>query len=347
MIASKAYAAPSATKALQPYRLERRDPRPDDIVIEIAYCGVCHSDIHTARSEWGPTTYPCVPGHEIVGTVVDVGKKVRRFKPGDLAGVGCFVDSCGTCKPCRACEEQFCQGHLAFTYGSTESDGKTPTQGGYSTHIVVREKYAFRIKKGVPLARVAPLLCAGITTYSPLKRSKIGKGHRVGVVGLGGLGHMAVKFARAMGAHVTVFSTSPGKERDAKKLGANAFVLSTKAANFEPLAGTLDFIIDTVSAKHDFTPYLMSLKNDATMVLVGASPEPNQVLAMPLLMGRRRLAGSLIGGTRETQEMLDYCFRKKIYCDIELIPAAKINEAYARTIKGDVKYRFVIDASTF
>jgi uncharacterized zinc-type alcohol dehydrogenase-like protein len=346
MIVSKAYAAPSATKPLHPHRLERRDPRADDIVIEIAYCGVCHSDIHTARSEWGPTTYPCVPGHEIVGKVVAVGKRVRRFKPGDLAGVGCFVDSCGTCKPCRAHEEQFCQGHLAFTYGSTESDGKTPTQGGYSTHIVVREKYAFRIKKGVPLARVAPLLCAGITTYSPLRRYKIGKGHRVGVVGLGGLGHMAVKFARAMGAHVTVFSTSPGKKRDAEKLGAHAFVLSTKAANFEPLAGTLDFIIDTVSADHDFTPYLMSLKTDATMVLVGASPEPNRLLAMPLIMGRRRLAGSLIGGTRETQEMLDYCFRKKIYCDIELIPATKINEAYERTIKGDVKYRFVIDAST-
>jgi uncharacterized zinc-type alcohol dehydrogenase-like protein len=347
MIVSKAYAAPSATKPLQPHRLERRDPRPDDIVIEIAYCGICHSDIHTARGEWGPTIYPCVPGHEIVGKVVAVGKKVRRFKPGDLAGVGCMVESCGTCKPCRAREEQFCQGHLAFTYNSMESDGKTPTQGGYSTHIVVREKYAFRIRKGVPLARVAPLLCAGITTYSPLKRYKVGRGHRVGVVGLGGLGHMAVKLAKAMGAHVTVFSTSPGKKRDAERLGADAFVISTKAANFEPLAGTLDFIIDTVSANHDFTPYLNSLKTDATMVLVGASPEPSQLLAMPLLLGRRRLAGSLIGGTRETQEMLDYCFRKKIYCDIELIPATKINEAYERTIRGDVKYRFVIDASSF
>jgi uncharacterized zinc-type alcohol dehydrogenase-like protein len=347
MITAKAYAALSAKKPLQPYRLDRREPRPDDVVIEIAYCGVCHSDIHTARSEWGPTTYPCVPGHEVVGTVVAVGTKARRFKPGDLAGVGCFVDACGTCKPCRAKEEQFCQGHLSFTYNSTESDGKTPTQGGYATHIVVREKYAYRIKKGVPLARVAPLLCAGITTYSPLKRYKVGKGQRVGVVGLGGLGHIAVKFAKAMGAHVTVFSTSPGKERDAKKLGADAFVVSTKPAGFEPLAGTLDFILDTVSADHDFTPYLQSLKTDATMVLVGASPEPNRLLAMPLLLGRRRLAGSLIGGTRETQEMLDYCFRKKIYCDIELIPATKINEAYERTIKGDVRYRFVIDAATF
>jgi uncharacterized zinc-type alcohol dehydrogenase-like protein len=267
-----------------------------------------------------------VPGHEIVGTVVATGKKVRGFKVGDLAGVGCLVDSCGTCKPCRASEEQFCQKHISFTYNSTELDGKTPTQGGYSTHIVVREKYALRIKKGVPLARVAPLLCAGITTYSPLKRYKIGKGSRVGVVGIGGLGHMAVKIARAMGAHVTVFSRSPGKERDAKKLGASAFVLSTKPANFEPLTGSLDFIIDTVSARHDFTPYLSTLKNDATMVLVG---------------------GSLIGGVAETQEMLDFCFRKKIYCDIELIPAAKINEAYERTIKSDVKYRFVIDATTY
>jgi alcohol dehydrogenase (NADP+) len=347
MISSKAYAAVSASKPLQPFRLDRRDPRPDDIVIEIAYCGICHSDIHTARAEWGPTAYPCVPGHEIVGKVIATGKKVRGFKVGDLAGVGCLVDSCGTCKPCRASEEQFCQKHISFTYNSTELDGKTPTQGGYSTHIVVREKYALRIKKGVPLARVAPLLCAGITTYSPLKRYKIGKGSHVGVVGIGGLGHVAVKIARAMGAHVTVFSRSPGKERDAKKLGASAFVLSTKPANFEPLAGTLDFIIDTVSARHDFTPYLNTLKNDATMVLVGASPDPSEVLASSLIMGRKRLAGSLIGGVAETQEMLDFCFRKKIYCDIELIPAAKINEAYERTIKGDVKYRFVIDAASY
>jgi len=346
MLVSKAYAATSATKPLQPFRLERRDPRPDDVVIEIAYCGICHSDIHTARGEWGPTAYPCVPGHEIVGTVVAVGKKVRGFKPGDLAGVGCFVDSCGTCKPCRASEQQFCQKHIAFTYNSTEMDGKTPTQGGYSSHIVVREKCVFRIKKNVPLARVAPLLCAGITTYSPLKRYAIGKGHRIGVVGLGGLGHMAVKFGHALGARVTVFSTSPKKERDAKQLGASEFVLSTKTQQFEPLTGTLDFIIDTVSARHDFTPYLNTLRNDATMVLVGASPEPSAVLASSLILGRKRLAGSLIGGMRETQEMLDFCFRKKIFCDIELIKASQINEAYERTIKGDVKYRFVIDAAT-
>ena len=347
MIAAKAYAARSATTPLEPYRLRRRDPRPDDVVVRIDYCGICHSDIHTARSEWGPTAYPCVPGHEIVGTVVATGTRARRFKPGDLAGVGCFVDSCGTCAACRAGEEQFCRTHTAFTYNCTELDRTTPTQGGYATHIVVREKYAFRIRPGVPLARVAPLLCAGITTYSPLKRHGVGRRHRVGVVGLGGLGHMAVKFATALGAHVTVCSRSPGKQRDARRLGADAFVLSTKAANLAALAGTLDFVIDTVSAQHDLTPYLAALKNDATMVLVGASPQPNEVMPTPLIMGRRRLTGSLIGGLRETQEMLDFCFRKKIYCDIELIPAQRINEAYERTIKGDVKYRFVIDAATF
>lgn len=343
---AKAYAASSAKKPLKPFSFERRRPRPDDIVIEIAYCGICHSDIHTARAEWGPTAYPCVPGHEIVGRVVATGKKVRRFKVGDCAGVGCFVDSCGACPPCKRSEEQFCEKHTAFTYNSTEMDGVTPTQGGYSSHIVVREKYALTIKKGAPLERIAPLLCAGITTYSPLKRYKVGKGTRVGVVGLGGLGHMAVKLATAMGANVTVFSSSPSKERDARRLGAKAFVVSTKPGAMEPLAGTLDLVIDTVSAPHDFTPYLNALANDATMVLVGAAPEPNEVLAFSLIMGRKRLTGSLIGGIRETQEMLDFCQRHKVYCDVEVIPAAKINEAYERTIKGDVKYRFVIDAAT-
>ena len=347
MISAKAYAAPSAKRSLQPYQLERRDPRPDDIVIEVAFCGICHSDIHTARGEWGPTSYPCVPGHEIVGKVIATGKKVAGFKIGDLAGVGCFVDSCGRCPSCKRSDEQFCKKHTAYTYNSTEMDGQTPTQGGYATHIVVREKYTHHIKKGVPLDRVAPLLCAGITTYSPLKRYKVGKGHRVGVVGLGGLGHMAVKIAKALGAHVTVFSTSPKKERDARRLGASEFVISSDPQYFESLTGTLDLILDTVSAKHDFTPYLATLKNDSTMVLLGAAPEPSELLASSLIMGRKRLAGSLIGGLRETQEMLDFCFRKKIYCDVEVIPASQINEAYERTIKGDVKYRFVIDATTF
>ncbi len=347
MIKTKAYAASSATSPLQPFAFERREPRPDDVVIEIAYCGVCHSDIHTARGEWGETYFPCVPGHEIVGRVLQVGKKVKRFKVGDFAGVGCFVDSCGKCSSCKANEEQFCQGHTVFTYNSKELDGRTPTFGGYSSHITVKEKYALKIKKGLPLERVAPLLCAGITTYSPLKRYGVKKGKKVAVVGLGGLGHMAVKLAKAMGAEVTVFSTSPGKEADAKKLGAKYFVLSKDPKQFEPLGGKFDLIIDTVSAKHDFTPYLGTLKIDGTHVLVGASPEPNEVSAFALIFGRKRLAGSLIGGIKETQEMLDFCARKKVFSDVELIAANQINEAYERTIQGKVKYRFVIDAKTF
>lgn len=346
MMKVKAYAARSATEPLAPYQFERRDPRPDDIVIEVAYCGICHSDIHTARGEWGETFFPCVPGHEIVGRVVGVGKRVKRFKIGDLAGVGCMVDSCGKCPNCKANEEQFCA-RTVFTYNSTELDGKTQTFGGYSTHITVKDKYALKIKKGQPLERIAPLLCAGITTYSPLKRYGTKKGKKVGVVGLGGLGHMAVKIAKAMGAEVTVFSTSPHKEKDARKLGAKNFVVTSDPANFAAVAGKLDLIVDTVSAKHDFSPYLASLKVDGTHVLVGASPEPNEVAAFALIFGRKRLAGSLIGGIKETQEMLDFCARKKVFSDIELISADRINEAYERTTKGQVKYRFVIDAKTF
>ena len=346
MIETKAYAAFSATSPLKPHQLQRRDPRPDDVVVEIAYCGICHSDIHTARGDWGPTHYPCVPGHEIVGRVVAVGKKVKRFKVGDLAGVGCFVDSCGKCPQCRKGEEQYCDDHTVFTYSSTELDGKTPTFGGYSSHITVKEKYTLKIKKGLPLERIAPLLCAGITTYSPLKRYGVKKGHKVGVVGLGGLGHMAVKIAKAMGAEVTVFSTSPGKAADAKKLGAKNFTVSTEPGAFKSLSRKLDLIIDTVSAPHDFNPYLNSLKIDGTLVLVGAAAEPSQVGAFSLIGGRKRLTGSLIGGIKETQEMLDFCARKKVFADIELIPAERINEAYERTIKSQVKYRFVIDAKT-
>ena len=346
MTQAKAYAALSPKEPLQPIVIERRSPKPDDVVIEILYCGICHSDIHTARSEWGPATYPCVPGHEIVGKVIQVGKKVKRFKSGDIAGVGCFVDSCGKCAHCKAHEEQFCDGHTVFTYNAVELDGKTPTFGGYSSQITVKEKYVLKIKKGQPLERIAPLLCAGITTYSPLKRYGTKKGKKVGVIGLGGLGHMAVKIAKAMQADVTVFSTSPSKKEDAKKLGAKDFVLSTDSKNFEKVAGKFDLIIDTVSAPHDFTPYLNSLKNDGTLVLVGASPEPNQVAAFALIFGRKKLTGSLIGGIKETQEMLDFCARKKVYSDIELIPASKINEAYERTIKSQVKYRFVIDSKT-
>lgn len=342
---TKSYAAMSSTTPLVPYEFERRSPRPDDVVIEISHCGICHSDIHTVRSEWGEANYPCVPGHEIVGQVIQVGKKVKKFKVGDLAGVGCLVDSCGKCAACKSHEEQFCPKAI-FTYDKEDVDG-TVTKGGYSTNIVVREKFVLKIKKGLPMDRVAPLLCAGITTYSPLKRHGTKKGKKVGVVGLGGLGHMAVKIAKAMGAEVTVFSTSPNKEADAKRLGAKKFVVTSDPENFKPHAGTLDLIIDTVSAKHDFTSYLGTLKLAGVHVLVGVSPEPNEVRAGALIFGRKHLAGSLIGGLKETQEMLDFCARKKVFADIELIPATKINEAYDRTVKSQVKYRFVIDAKTF
>lgn len=345
-IHAKAYAAKSATSPLTPYEFERRAPRPDDIVIEISHCGICHSDIHTARGEWGPSHYPCVPGHEIVGKVTAVGAKVKRFKVGDFAGVGCFVDSCGKCRNCKDGEEMLCEKGCSFTYNSTEMDRTTPTQGGYSSHITVREKYALKIKKGLPLERVAPLLCAGITTYSPLKRYKTKKGTKVGVVGLGGLGHMAVKLAKAMGADVTVFSTSPGKEQDARKLGAKNFVITSDAANFGPYTGKIDLIIDTVAADHDFSPYLGTLKKGGTHVLVGAAPKPNQLSAFALIFGRKQLAGSLIGGLKETQQMLDFCAQKKVFSDVEVIPASQINDAYERTIKGQVKYRFVIDMKT-
>lgn len=347
MIKAKAYGNLSSTEHLKPMQIERREPRPDDLVIEIDYCGICHSDIHTARGEWGPTHYPCVPGHEIVGRVVQVGKKVKRFKIGDLAGVGCFVDSCGKCSSCKSHEQQFCSVHTAFTYGSTEMDLTTPTFGGYSSHITVRNSYAFKIKKGQPLERVAPLLCAGITTYSPLKRHGAKKGSKVGVVGLGGLGHMAVKIAKALGSEVTVFSTSLDKEKDAKRLGAKNFILTKDPKNFQRISGKLDLIIDTVSVPHDFSSYMSTLKIGGTHVLVGVAPEPNQIAAMALIHGRKNLTGSLIGGVRETQEMLDFCAKKKVWADIELISASQINKAYDRTVKSQVRYRFVIDAKTF
>lgn len=345
-IKAKSYAAQSKTSQLAPLDIERRAPKADDVVIEIEYCGICHSDIHTARGEWSGTTYPCVPGHEIVGKVIAVGKKVKRFKVGDAAGVGCFVDSCGKCPNCKNNEEQFCTGHTVFTYNSTELDNKTPTLGGYSSHIVVKDKYVLKIKKGQKLERVAPLLCAGITTYSPLKRYGTKKGKKVGVVGLGGLGHMAVKLAKAMGAEVTVFSTSPNKEQDAKKLGAKNFVVTKDPNNFTKHAGKLDLIINTVSANIDFGPYMSTLKIGGTQVLVGVAPEPNQIAAMSLIYGRKTLAGSLIGGIKETQEMLDFCAKKKVLSDIELITASQINEAYDKTVAGQVKYRFVIDNKT-
>ncbi|MGZ3693723.1 MAG: NAD(P)-dependent alcohol dehydrogenase [Bdellovibrionota bacterium] len=345
MIKTKAYAATSATAPLAPYTFERRSPDANDVVIEISHCGICHSDIHTVRSEWGAVPYPCVPGHEIVGHVIQVGKKVKRFKVGDVAGVGCLVNSCGKCENCKNNEEQFCK-NAVYTYTSKDIDGSI-TQGGYATIIVVKEKFVLKIKKGLPLERIAPLLCAGITTYSPLKRFGSKKGKKVGVVGLGGLGHMAVKIAAAMGAEVTVFSTSPNKEADAKRLGAKKFLLTKDPKNFAAAAGTLDLIIDTVSAKHDFSSYLGTLKVGGTHVLVGVAPEPNQVQSGALIHGRKHLAGSLIGGIKETQEMLDFCAKKKVFADIELIPASEINVAYERTVNSQVKYRFVIDAKTF
>lgn len=338
-----AFGSNSKDDSIHSFEIERRKPGPKDVVLEIHFCGICHSDIHTVRSEWGPAHYPCVPGHEIVGKVIEVGKKVRRFRAGDLAGVGCLIDSCGKCSSCKNHEEQFCLEGPIWTYNSIERDGKTVSLGGYSRHIVVKEEFMLKIKKGLPLDRVAPLLCAGITTYSPLKRFKVKKGSKVGVVGLGGLGHMAVKLAKAMGAEVTVFSTSPHKEKDARRLGAKNFILSSKPDQVTKAAGTLDVLINTVAAPHDFSPFLNSLKIGGSHVLVGVAPEPNQVQAFALIGGRKNLTGSLIGGIKETQEMLDFCARKKVFSDIELIQPDQINEAYEKTIQGKVKYRFVVD----
>jgi alcohol dehydrogenase (NADP+) len=343
MLPTRGYAAKSATDPPTPFSFVRREPRPHDVLIEILYCGVCHSDIHTARNEWGGTRYPVVPGHEIVGRVARVGSQVTRFAAGDVVGVGCFVDSCGECDSCRDGEEQYCERHLVMTYNSVENDGETPTYGGYSSQIVVDENYVLTVPDNLPLEGVAPLLCAGITTYSPLRRFDVGTGKHVGVVGLGGLGHMAVKLASAMGAHVTVLSTSASKEADARRLGANDFVVTRDPANLVPLAGRLDFIIDTVSAPHDLNAELALLRRHGVMVLVGAPPEPAAVAAFALIGEGRVLAGSLIGGIRETQEMLHYCAEHGITSDVEVIPIQDIASAYDRTIKGDVRYRFVID----
>ena len=344
---TRGYAATSATAPLSPFTFERREPREHDILIEIQYAGICHSDLHTVKNEWGEANFPIVPGHEIAGRVARVGGNVSRFKVGDLAGVGCFVDSCRQCRWCKAGEEQFCEKGASFTYNGTEQDGKTPTQGGYSTQIVVDENYALKITSKLPLERIAPLMCAGITTYSPLHTWKVGKGQKVGVVGLGGLGHMGVKLAASLGAEVSVFSTSASKEGDAKKLGAHHFVLSKDPETLKALAGSFDYILNTVSAEHHLGDYLELLRPDGTLTLVGASPTPFSLSAFALIMKRRRLVGSLIGGIRETQEMLDYCAAKNIAADVEVIPASQINKAYERLVKGDVRYRFVIDAKTF
>lgn len=344
MIQSWGYAASKAKAPLAPYTFERRDPGANDIVIKIQYCGVCHSDVHQVRDEWGGSTFPMVPGHEIVGTVVKVGKAVKKFKEGDLAGVGCMVNSCGKCVACADGEEQFCQKGASFTYNSTE-DG-LPTYGGYSDKIVVTEAFALSISPRLDLAATAPLLCAGITTYSPLRHWKVGKGMKVGVVGLGGLGHMAVKLAAAMGAEVTMLSTSRAKEEDARRLGAAGFGLTSDEATFKRLAGRFDLIIDTISAPHDLNAYLGMVRLEGAMVLLGVPPAPAPVAAGSLIFGRKTLSGSLIGGIRETQEMLDFCAEHKVASDIEVIPFGQINGAYERMVRGDVRYRFVLDTRT-
>ncbi len=345
MTTIKAFAAQNSASPLAPWDIQRREPGPKDVVIDILYCGVCHTDIHFARNEWGFTMFPVVPGHEIVGKVLQVGASVKGFKAGDPVGVGCLVGSCGECQTCRDGEEQYCaKGN--FTYNGMEADGKTPTYGGYSTRVVVDEKFVLHIPKNLPLDKAAPLLCAGITTYSPLKHWKVKAGDAVAVVGLGGLGHMGVKLAAAMGADVTVISTSDNKKDDALKLGAKHFLNSKSPETFTQNAGKFKFILGTVSAKFDVTAFLTLLQKDGAMVQVGAPPEPVPLGIFPLLMGRKSLAGSLIGGIKETQEMLDFCGEKGITSDVEVIPMQKINEAYERMLKGDVKYRFVIDIAS-
>ncbi|MFM8269553.1 MAG: NAD(P)-dependent alcohol dehydrogenase [Pseudomonadota bacterium] len=343
MIIAKGYATIGPKNNLGPFQFERRSPRENDVVIDIAYCGVCHSDIHQARDEWGGSIYPMVPGHEIVGTVSKVGSGVSYFNVGDLVGVGCLVDSCRECASCHESLEQYCQNGMVGTYNSLERDGSTPTYGGYSNKIVVREEFVLKIDPKLNLAATAPLLCAGITTYSPLRNWKVGPGQKVGIVGLGGLGHMAVKFSRALGAHTVVFSTSESKKKDAERLGAHEVVLSHQSDQMGSHLNSFDFILDTVSAPHDVNQYLSLLKRDSTMVLVGVPTQPLAIASTSLILSRKNLSGSLIGGIKETQEMLDFCAKHGIVSDIELIPIQKINEAYERIIRSDVKYRFVID----
>ncbi len=345
MSATKAYAAKSATTPVEPWSLERREPKPHDVQIDILYCGVCHSDLHTARNEWGGTIYPVVPGHEIVGRVTKVGDHVKKHKVGDLVGVGCLVDSCRECNNCNEGLEQYCSG-MVGTYNGQERDGSGVTYGGYSKQIVVTEDFVLKVSDKLPPEGIAPLLCAGITTYSPLMHWKVGKGDKVGVLGLGGLGHMGVKLAVSMGAEVTMLSHTPSKEEDAKRLGAHKFLLTSDKEKMKAAANYFDFILDTVSAPHDYNTYLTMLNTDGVMVCVGAPSEPAVVPAFNLIFQRRSIAGSLIGGIPETQEMLDYCAEHNITSDVEVIDIKDINESYERMLKGDVRYRFVIDMAT-
>ncbi|HVG15107.1 MAG TPA: NAD(P)-dependent alcohol dehydrogenase [Chitinophagaceae bacterium] len=345
MTPTKGYAAGAASESLAPFDFERRDLKPNDVQIEILYCGVCHSDVHQVRNEWGNTMYPIVPGHEIVGKVSKVGNKVTKFKEGDLAGVGCMVDSCRECENCKQGLEQYCKEGMVGTYNTKDKDGAI-TYGGYSNNIITDESFVLHVSQNLSIEGVAPLLCAGITTYSPLRHWKVGKGHKVAVLGLGGLGHMAVKFAVSFGAEVTMLSTSPSKEEDAKRLGAHKFALTSNPESLKGLNDYFDFIIDTVSAPHDYNTYLSMLNTNGVMICVGAPPAPAQVPAFNLIFNRRSIAGSLIGGLPETQEMLDYCAEHNITSDVEVIPMHQINEAYERMLKGDVRYRFVIDMAT-
>ena len=347
--AARSYAAHSATSALAAHPIVRREPQPHDVQIEILYCGVCHSDLHQARNEWKevmPTVYPCVPGHEIIGRVTKVGGNVKKFKAGDLVGVGCMVDSDRTCSNCKAGDEQYCLSFPTLTYNAEDKHLGGVTYGGYSDSIVVDEAFVLRVPGKLNPAGAAPLLCAGITTYSPLRHWNVGKGQKVGIVGLGGLGHMGLKFAKAFGAHVVLFTTSREKTADAKRLGADEVVISKDATEKQKHANSFDFILDTVSGEHDLNAYLQLLKLDGTMTLVGAPVKPAPVAAFNLLMGRKRLAGSAIGGIRETQEMLDFCGANSIVADVEVIPIQQINNAYERLLKSDVKYRFSIDMAS-
>ncbi|WP_455244782.1 NAD(P)-dependent alcohol dehydrogenase [Petrachloros mirabilis] len=345
MMTTNGYAALDAKTPLQPFSFERRDVGTHDVLIRISHCGICHSDIHLARNEWGNSIFPMVPGHEIVGIVAQIGTAVTRFRVGDRAGVGCFVDSCRTCASCREGQEQYCESGMLLTYSGRDKNGQV-TQGGYSDKIVVDEQYALHVPQILSPAGAAPLLCAGITTYSPLRHWGVGKYHKLAVVGLGGLGHMAVKIAKALGTEVTVLSTSDRKRKDAERLGAADFAITTIPESFRRLEGRFDFILDTVSAPHDYNAYLNLLKTDGTMILVGAPDKPTPLEPFPLIMHRRCIAGSVIGGIKETQEMLDFCAEHRIESDIETIPVQEANAAYERIIKGDVRFRFVIDLAS-
>jgi len=346
MIKTKGYAAQDAKTPLELWNFERREVGDHDVKMDILYCGVCHSDLHQIRNEWGGSSFPMVPGHEIIGRVSKVGNHVHNFKVGQLVGVGCLVDSCRQCDNCKQGLQQYCTNGPSFTYNSFEQDHTTPTYGGYSNMVVVNEDFVLHVSEKLPITGVAPLLCAGITTYSPLRHWKIGKGHKVGILGLGGLGHMAVKFASAFGAEVTMLSTSRSKEADAKKLGAHKFVLTTNDEYVNKVKGYFDFIIDTVSAPHDYNLYISLLKTDGIQICVGVPPTPAEINGFSLLSGRKSLAGSSIGGLPETQEMLDYCAEHNIISDVEVIAMKDINKAYERMLKGDVHYRFVIDMAS-